>query len=357
VNPVSRPTGARFDKPFVLLLGPAVYQAAAPWKFGKNSYRNDQGQVIVGLGMGVSVIQPVAGFSGAVLQIEPYGSDVIVSNATFRDLTIDMVNAPTQTAIVLASVSNLPVIRDISVRNHLGTFVHIRPRDQNTSLPEGVTFSGWYFYALRGAQAKVAPGILIENANEVVFRDGKILGDPAEATRNQVAVLITSRYEPGSSRTMNTGTEGVRFADSSIGFYATGVRVTSGGAWLAPRNCSFSGLTLEGLDLGYDLAGKDAEHPTTGNQLIATRYLPTVRVQARFDHARYNLVEEPGAGGPGSFVLTPNSSGNLIIRRITQADGSDVQDGGQGNAVLGLLGAQGLQLGKTSGGPGRSSTK
>jgi hypothetical protein len=344
VNPVSQSTGARFDKPFVLLLGSAVYQAAVPWKFGKNSYQFAQGQVIAGLGMGVSVIQPVPGFSGAVLQIEPYGPDIIVSNATFRDLSIDMVNAPEQTAIALSSVSNLPVIRDIAVINHLGTFVHIEPRDQDAMLPEGITFSGWYFYSLRG-QAKVAPGILIENANEVVFRDGKILGDPADGISDgQVAVLITSRYAPGSTPTMNTATEGVRFVDSSIAFYGTGVRLTSGGPWLAPRDCSFSGLTLEGLDLGYDLAGTDAEHPTTGNQLIATRYVPaSVRVQARFDHARYNLVEEPGESGPGAFVLTPNSSVNLIIRRFTQADRSDVQDRGHGNVVLGLLGVQGLQ--------------
>jgi hypothetical protein len=344
VNPVAQADGIHFPRSFVLLLGAATFEVDVPWSFGRGTFHAGFGQFVVGSGVGVTILQPTKRFSGAaVLQIRPSRGDVIVGNASFSGLTIDMANVTNQTAVEFLSASNLPAIHDLVVQNQDGRFVHVAAQDAHSTIPEGITFHDWYFYA---RPPKVAPGIVIENANEVVFRDGKLLGrDPSKDS--QVGVLLQSGLAPG--RPINTAGEGITFTGASIASYQTGIRLTAAGDWDPARNCSFIGMTMEENDVAFDFAGRDPAHRTFGNYVAGTRYLPSVKVHVRLDHAHGNLVEEASitsAGPIAAYVLTANSANNLILRRFTQVKKTDVSDAGVDNVVLGWLAGQGLQVGR-----------
>jgi hypothetical protein len=336
-----------FTKPFAVLLGATTFQARVSWSFGKGSIRNDIGQFIVGMGPEITIVQPAPQFSGAaVIQIRPGGAaDTIVSNASFSGLTIDMNNVSNQTAIEILSASNIPAIHDINVKNQNGRFVHIAPASTSATIPEGITFHDWFFYA---KPPKVAPGIVIENTNETVFRDGKLLGIDEEADK-QVGVLILAARPVVPP--INTSSEGVQFLNSSIAFYDVGIRIGSTGPWLAPRSNAFIGLTMEALGVAFDLAGyHDAKgsYPTTFNHLLATRYLTSVKTHVRLDDAQYNLIEENAVNGmgAGAYVYTGRSAYNTTIRTYTTADKSDVSDAGKDNVFLGELAGTGLHIGR-----------
>ncbi len=348
-NPVAQANGDHFAKPFTLMLPSATITVDAPWSFGRGSVQDFWGQYLIGAGSHSTIFRPSASFSGAAaIQIAPgVASDVTVANASCSGFTIDMVNVSGQKAMQLLSAADLPKFQDIVIRRQNGTFVHIGVSGNTGALmSQGITFNGWLFYGSQPSAAKVAPGIQIDNSNEIVFRDGKLFGatNGVLTSDSQVGVLIQSAINPGAP--INTAGEGISFRDCSIAFYDTGVKLQAGGAWASPQKNSFIGLTMEGLTIGFHLAGA-AGNLTGYNVISAIRYLPTVATQMLLDYATKNRIDDTGSSGAaGTITLTANSSYNTVIRQWGASDKSDVSDSGTENYFLGGLATKGYTFGR-----------
>jgi hypothetical protein len=342
-------------KPFKLKLGPSIWQVAVPWVFGEGGEAYHTGQMIEGCGIECTVLQPTSGFSGSVvLQIKPPGADVLVRQASFRDLTIDMNNVSGKTGVELLSVSNLPTISNVTVIRNNGRCLHIGPLSSSATIPEGVTLDTFNCYF---KVPKTANGAELGNLNEFTWKNSKIMGsfDGAAGTDlNFIGVLIYSELSPGAP--INTAGEAGQFPNTSIDSFDTGIKVASGGAWASAKNNLFTNMTMENLNIAFYLAGRDASNTTSGNILIGNRYLSTVPVHVKMDFADSNLIMESKINaGVGAYVLTANSLNNMLFRQFSQSNKSDVSDSGTGNTFLGWINGNGIQLGK--GGAGATNTQ
>jgi len=310
---------AGITKPVTLLLG-AVTITGCNWTL-------TDGQYIVGSGPDVTVIAPSSGFTGSYVAMAPHGANLFFRQAAISNLTIDMNAVSGQTAIGILSGSNLPAFQNIVIKNNDGTFVHVNT-NSGGQISEGITFDTWQFYA---KTPKTAPGIIIQGANETVFRDGKLLGTTLEGS--QIGVLLE-----------DDGTyAGLKFqlVNSSVASYATCVKFGSTAAVQPFYRSSIVDNTFDTCTTGVNLAGRDGTYVTSGNYMAFNRW-EGVTTGYLVGYAQENtFIDE------ASFVVGHNFTANSLRNRYDGPpveSGITITDSGTNNVIIRRKDAQGLLL-------------
>ncbi len=259
-------------------------------------------------------ITPSSTFSGvSVIDVDPANispSLPLTAGSFLQDVAVDMnnVNASSCTveAIHIASESNTPIWRNVSVLNNDCMAVHItKSANSGASVSEGITFHNFYNYG-KGIDTASGSTILIENANEITFTGGKVL------VRSSSNPMTTSVGVTIQGQGNNYWFDQVSFA----GFY-THVKVqTSGG--VTPIHGRFTNCLHEVFNTGYSISGGSYPNQATEYQIVGP------------------IMETPVLTSPTAVHLMSGSAFATVLVNDSDISNTPVvlDSGANGNTVL-----------------------
>jgi hypothetical protein len=263
-----------------------------------------------------AVIQPTADFAGsAVVKIDPavIGPGNVVSGDYVANLVFDMSNKPAQQVLEIRSLSNTPGFENLVFVNSTGTRIFIgESANSGAQISEGLNFSGVEGYGVYplGSCAGHGPGVVIQDAAQIHFRDSKIQDFTTDYdTCGDVGVLIQGNALD------------VHMNDVFVGNYTTAFKVQSsgGGQFPTPRLIQFINDQIEGYSVGFDLSGTST-NPTAHNwieNIRATSDVGSGMIGVKLgDYTQLTTVIAPevwSQGSPTPVVLTANASNNTVM--------------------------------------------
>jgi len=284
-----------------------------------------------------------AGFTGPVYRIDPADVtiyDEFVRGSCVRDIQFDLTNAPTIEALRLNSVSNAPTFANVTISEGASTMLHIdRSSVTNAQISEGIQFYNLNVYAAdRVNFSKTSPAVVISAANEVEFRDGKILaGYAPDLNVGTTGVLVR---DGGNGQ----GTYGVTFDGvSTASFYVHYlVQTMADTVYYVPRDVRWLDCTFESYNVGVKITSAvsatfpESEHFLSGNRFSGSIGANAVGIlldkEAGADiGALENSFYSNDRNPPGiGLQMTANSLHNIAIG---VPDG-EYSDAGTGNVTV-----------------------
>jgi hypothetical protein len=280
-----------------------------------------------------TVLQPTAAFSGAeVIRADAAdvpGSDPYCRGVGLANFMIDMiyVRLASRCAINIRSVSDAAVFENLRVWNQdTGQALYVGlSAKPGALLSDGLIFSNLVVLSY-GIDAFSGAMVVLEDCNEIAFRDGKIM---ARSNGNPVPGSIGVNVKCTS-----IGCSAITFDGVSFAGFESGVRTSVSGGGTGPRWVRALNTTHEVYKWGYYLDGAAA--PLAAQFCVigtGCRFITPVAGGSNIvlDHASNCTVIADELSFTGSIArLTANSTGNLVI-----APPSQVTDSGINNVILG----------------------
>lgn len=331
--------------PGTVFLPPGVYRTSSAILLRDNVRLMGSGAGSYGRGGAtarITTIKPLASFSGtSVIKLDAAnnGSDcAYILGSSVSDLAIDgyEVRGAHTIGLELRSVTNAETFSNLRIINFdVGSYVFIGMSANRSALQaDGITFDNLYTLSNSLTPLSSDPSLVIENANEIAFRDSKIqrsvytAGNVGAHVRSTIIQTVNAVTFSGVTF---TGVEDAVLVESVTGS-------PQGPRWVRLVNCSFEGVRNGLRVLGVATAPAQFNTFGPGNRMQTVA--PGGAQVVLDNYAANNTVitdEYVGYGGDGSnklVRLAARSTGNWVFA----APGS-VADSGNSNVVLGRSGS------------------
>jgi Pectate lyase superfamily protein len=259
----------------------------------------------------VTMFQPTSSFTGNdIFRADPadFGTDVYCRGVCLSNFMIDMYNlgATSKNAIRLNSVSDLPTFDNLRVWNiNAGSAIRVGVSSNSGALlSDGLVFSNFVCLTY-GIDVYSGSMVILEDCNEITFRDGKILSRSNGApVSGSIGVEI---------RSTNIGVNGITFDATSFGGFESCIKSTAtgggqGARWVRVQNCTFE-VWKYGVYASGTVSLASQFWTIVGNKFISA---VAGGANIALDYASNNVVVADDYYTTTNVLLTANSSSNQI---------------------------------------------